>query len=142
MEPCNLILREEKEGVWINHNYRGKKIRLKIRPADTDRTDELLAKHTTYNHVKDPDNPRQMLKVPEVNGKALFEDMTDYYLEDFQGIGYEKNRPLEVSRKNKLLVANLSPLNNEQSLWDFIKETANRLRTLSDEEAETQIKNS
>lgn len=142
MEPCNLILREEKEGIWTDHTYRGAKIRLKIRPADTDMTDALLVKHTTYNHVKDPDNPRQMLKVTEVNGKALFEDMADYYLEDFQGIGYGKNRPLEVNKKNKLIVANLSPLNNEESIWEFVKKTANELRTLSDEEAEKQIKNS
>lgn len=142
MEPCNLILREKKEGVWVDHTYRGADIRLKIRPADTEKTDELLAKHTAHNLVKDPDNPRQMLKVTEVNGKALFEDMADHYLEDFQGIGYEKDMPLEVNRKNKLLVANLAPLNNEQSLWNFIKETANRLRTLSDDEAKRQIKNS
>ena len=140
MEPCNLILREKKEGVWINHNYRGAEIRLKIRPADTDKTDELLAKHTTHQHIKDPDS-RQMVKVAEVNSKGLFEDMVDYYLEDFEGIGYAKDRPLEVNRKNKLLVANLPPFNNEQSLWNLVKETANRLRTLNEDEAEEQIKN-
>lgn len=142
MEPCSLILREEKEGVWVEHTYRGADIKLKIRPADTDKTDELLLKHTTHKHVKDPDNPRQMLKVTEINSKALFEDMADYYLEDFQGIGFAKDRPLEVNRKNKLLVANLAPLNDEQSLWDFIKETANRLRTLTEAEAGEEIKNS
>lgn len=142
MEECTLLIREGKEGVWVDHTYRGANIRLKIRPADTEKTDELIAKHTKTEFVKDPDNPKQMLKVTEVAGKALFEDMADYYLEDFHGIGYGKDRPLEVNRKNKLLVANLSPLNNEQSLWDFIKETANRLRTIGEAEAEELEKNS
>jgi hypothetical protein len=121
-----LILREDNEGQWEKHTYRGKDIDLKIRPFTAEIGDSITKNNTRTEWVRDPVE-KKMVKVQVEDKEATFKETVDYVLEDFKGIGFSEEKPLEVNVKNKVRVALLAPKDGEQPLWQYILEKAQNL---------------
>lgn len=135
-----LVLRKKTEGIWVKHIYRGAEIELKIRPANPDVFEKIRTRHRKSSYAKDPDT-RQMVQVKEIDRDNVAEDTIDYLIEDFKGIGYSPSEPLAVTKENKILLVFLAPTGNEPRLFEWILETANELRTLSEQEIKELEKN-
>src|SRR5512139_2631510 len=103
-----LLLRKEGGSVWVKTVYRGAEIELEVNPANPEYFDRIRKKHTKYSFVKDPDT-KQMVKIPETDNEAVANDMAEYLIKSFRGIGYTPDEPLDVTRDNKIMVAFMAP---------------------------------
>src|SRR5574337_232885 len=118
--------KEKSEPVTVTHTLCGKTISLTVRPWDEDEIDALRKKNTIYEFAPHPATGMlQRVPVPDYN--ALGEDLIDHLLVSFSGVGSAKDKPLEVTRENKLLLARLEPHKGEQSVQKKVLETAHSL---------------
>ncbi len=124
-----LIVKEGSEAVWCDRTIRGFEVRLMIRPRNEDFTDRCSKKHTKYEFVKG-------VKVPVSDNRAFLEDLIDYYLVDFQGIGTAKDKPWPVDKKHKMKVAMMPVIGEERPVFDFIMEKSLELSFADDQEAQ------
>ena len=139
-----LILRDGHEGVWVKHTYRGGEIELKLRINDPAKLDKIRKKYTTTELVKD-DTTGKMVRITEIKqdtSSKLLQEMADYLIEDFKGVGWENGEPMANTSENKVILILLPPLDGEQALFNFILDKASELQTLNEEEQEEQVKNS
>lgn len=132
-----LIVKETSEGAWVTRKIRGVEIRLRIRPRNEDISEQITKRHTKTEFVKDP-STKQMVKTKTTDNQNYLEDMIDYYLEDFEGIGSAPDKPWPVDKRNKLRVAMLPVIEGEQPVFDFIMEKSLEL-SFADSAEEKQL---
>lgn len=135
-----LILNSSTAGIWIKHKVRGQEIELKLRPFTAEIGDSIRKKHRRSEYVRDPQS-RQMVKNEVFDDEEIFEDMLDFIIEDFKGIGYSENEPLAVTKENKKKIALLPASQGEQPLSDFIIEKAKEFAVIQADEVAAEIKN-
>lgn len=135
-----LILNNSTAGIWISHKVRGVEIELKLRPFTAEIGDSIRKKHRRVEYVRDPQS-RQMVKNEVIDDEAVFEDMLDFMIEDFKGIGYSESEPLAVTKENKKKIALLPASQGEQPLSDFIIEKAKEFAVIQADEIAAEIKN-
>lgn len=131
---------ETSEGTWFDLRFRGETIRLKIRPLTGEVLERIRKKHRKITRERDPQT-RQLVKVETFDDEAITADLADYVLEDFEGIGEAPDKPLEVTKENKLLVMDIPSLDGEISIADFVFEKARELAAVSTKEYEELEKN-
>lgn len=135
-----LKLRRDTEGIWVRHKVRGTEIELKIRPFTNEDGERIRKKHKRPEYVRD-NQTRQMVKIEIVADDEVFEEMLDYIIEDFKGIGYSETEPLPVNKENKKKLALLPVGQGEQPLSEYIIEKAREFAVIADEEVQAEIKN-
>ena len=135
-----LIVNTSGEGRWFKHTVRGETIELKIRPLTMEVYNSLRRKYRTTRMERDP-STRKMVKVEEYNDDLIAEDLTDYLLESFRGIGVDKETPLEVTSETKKMVMEIPPAEGEQSIADFVYEKAREIAALTEGDLEDIEKN-
>lgn len=135
-----LLLRDNEDGVWTRHKYRGAAIELKIRACGAEKLEQIRKRHKKIEYAKDPQS-RQTVKLESYNEDAIFSDMIDYMLEDFSGIGTAPDKPLDCTPENKKRVLLIPPASGEQPLFDFVLERARELEVIQQQEFESEIKN-
>jgi hypothetical protein len=129
-----IIKRKEKsEPATFMHRFRGREIELTVAPYDSDEIRRLQKKHTTYVFGERPKS-RQLERVPVVDNEAFGRDLIDTLLVSFAGVGESADKPLEVTRENKLLLCGLEPDPGEPSLLEVIQERAKALAAAIDVE--------
>ena len=116
-----LLIRKDTEASWIKRKYRGEVIALQIIPADPEKVAEIQADNTTVTGGAEI-----------LDNKGFVKDMSDYLIKDFKGLAYQDGTKLEVTRDTKYMIANIKPLKDEQSIYDWIVEESNKLRTIAD----------
>ena len=138
-----LIIKQQpkKEPITIKHKLKGAEISLTIRPYDEDEIAAIREKNTTYQFAKDPET-QLLQRVKIVDFKTLGEDVMDHLVVSFSGVGSAKDAPLEVTRENKLLLADIDPGKGEKAILEVMYETARSLSSVVKAEAEAEIKNS
>lgn len=134
--------REKAEPATFTHLFRGEEITLTVRPFDADEVQKILKKHTRYVMAVHPET-KQAVRIPESNNKAIGEDVIDYLLVDFSGIGSSQDQPLEVTRENKLIVAGLKEDGPDGPVFlsEVIQKKAQELSEAVEVEAKEDAKN-
>lgn len=120
---------EETEGTWVEREIWGQKIKLKIRPRTDDLTEKIRNRHKKINK-------RFGMTIPEYNDEAIKLDLTDHDLEDFEGLGDESGKPLDVTIETKMAVMDMPVPSGDFSNRTFVYEKAAELAIgVSDAEA-------
>lgn len=115
---------EKTEGTWFKFKLRGHDVELKIRPFSSEVYTKIRERNTIVHS-----------KNEVTNEDKVTEEFLDYLLQDFKGFCDEERKVLEVNVVNKRRIANIPPLNdNETSISDFIFFQSKKLTTASEEE--------
>ncbi len=115
------------EGVWKEYEDG---VKIKIRPWTPAKYNELRKKHTKYQRIMGQ-------RVEEVDEEALNNDMIDYIIEDWEGIGLANGEPAPCTREMKLKL-----VNNFVDIGVFIVRTAGELGEELAKKKEEERKNS
>lgn len=137
-----IIKKHEKSApATFTHVFRGKPITLTVRPLDKDEIRKIQKKHTSYEFAHSPKTGK-LERVAIVDEVGLGKDVMDHLLIGFGGFGMSQDKPLEVTRENKLLIVNLEPDDGEPPLHEIIQKKAQELAEIVKAEAEEDAKNS
>ena len=136
-------------GAWFDHVILGQKIRLKVRPRTVEKVQAIRLKHRTFEWVKDETlkDPKtgealpRMVKTAVYDEEAVYVDVIDWIIEDFEGFGDGEGKPLLATKENKNAVARIAPLPGELSVVEFIGKKADDLALSISEDAESERKN-
>jgi hypothetical protein len=106
---------KETAPVTFTHIFRGRPITLTVRPMSGP---EILAFRKQYilNSTLNYPNTESVNVDPNLNNVGYGEDLIDHMLVGFTGFGLLSDKPLAVTRANKLLVVSLEPAEGEKSL--------------------------
>lgn len=115
------------EGRWFTYQ---EGVEIKVRPITTTVLKDINKKASTSRMELDPRKGR-MAPVDDVDKDVFENELADYLIEDFKGIGDEAGSPLAATRENKRLILD-QPL-----IRDFVWAAAQALESV----AEEQVKN-
>lgn len=129
-----LIIRNN-ESVWCKFTYRGKTFKLKIKPADAEKVEELRDAHTQYELMPNPANPVLPYKMPKFDERGFLNDLADHLIDEFQDVMESKTKAMPCTRENKVKVAFLKRgPDDTESLWNQIMMKANELQIIEENE--------
>lgn len=138
---------EKAEPATFPVTIQGKEVTLTVRPYDQEEIAKILKKYTRYVvelHPKTKQPVRIPFRSPDDETK-IGEDVIDYLLADFSGIGESETCPLEVTRENKLIVAVQEVGKNDDGevihVSDIIQEKAKELSAIVKREEKAVEKN-
>ena len=120
------------EGIWGDYC---EGVRLKIRKLTSEALRFLRKKHSKTVMELDP-RTRRMMPIEKINDDAFEDALTDYLIEDYEGIGDEAGNVLPLNLESKMLIMDKLPL--REWIWSF----AQTLEVAEAEEKEAAIKNS
>jgi hypothetical protein len=90
-------------GKWFDFKTReGVIIQLKIRPLFLDLCPIIESRHKKISSFKK--HKSKIIKKTKINFETLSDDVVDYILEDFCGIGSAPDTPLQPTAENKMKV--------------------------------------
>lgn len=118
---------ETVEGTWTDFEVWGAKIGIKIRPRTNEVIQQIRKKHRTKKRGE-----------WVFDEEAIADEVMDYIVEDFRGVGDENGVAYEVNLENKKLVMAVPVPVGEQSLYLRVIDRANELGL---EVREDEIKN-
>ena len=131
---------KQTDGEWFDFKIRGQKIRLRIRPSFTSKIKELREKHKTVRNQRDRSG--QMQKITEYNEEGVTDNMVDYILAGFEGIGQTgSDKPLENTIENKKRVMEIPTPEGDQGVADFVYETSRAMVIASEDDKRRKGKN-
>lgn len=126
--------------VKIIENIRGVDIPLFIRPWNGEIAETIKKRHTKgFEWVPNAQGKKERQDV--INNDAYFDDMVDYVIASFEGVGNEAGEPWpnDIEHKKKLL--SLSVEKGADPLFDRILEKAKALAFEIEEEEAANLKN-
>jgi len=125
--------------------FRGKEITLTVRPSDPDEIQKIIKKNTKYIMGIHPKS-KQAVRIGELDNTALGQDGMDYLLVGFTGFIGEDGKVLDVTRENKLLIANLETGEEKDGepvkMADIIHQKSQELAKVEAVEEKEETKNS
>lgn len=120
------------EGIWGEYC---EGVRLKIRKLTRESLRFLKKKHCKITMELDP-RTRRMMPTEKIDDDAYEDAITDYLVEDFEGIGDADGNPLPLNLESKMLI--MDKLSLREWIWSF----AQTIEVAEAEKKEAEIKNS
>lgn len=120
------------EGIWGNYC---EGVRLKIRKLSSEALRFLKKKHSKIVMELDS-RSRRMVPLEKIDDDAFEDAITDYLIEDWEGIGDEAGNLLPLNLESKMLI--MDKLFLREWIWSF----AQTLEIADAEKKEAEIKNS
>lgn len=119
------------EGTWIAYT---EGVRFKVRKLTAEALREIRKPHVRLEMELNPVT-RRMEQVEKLDAEKFDDALTDYLLEDFEGIGDENGNVLAANLANKKAILNMPVLR------DFIWAAAQAIEVAGDQRTEQAVKN-
>ncbi len=139
-----LVLRpvgENAVGEWSEFEVRGTTVELQIRPLTAEVLESIRKKYKKTRREKDRDTGNTSTVI-EYDEDKVSDDLIDYVLESFKGFGSDPKTELEVTVENKKRIMELPPIADEQTISEFVFDTAREIAAVSEKEVQAKVKKS